>query len=292
MRFPKLNKKWLLPLSSTILLALVLGFFQSTVTQSIKATLAEDKVVPSPAPESKTKSSEAPELALGDEKGESTDEEETEEDSGEAVVKRVLSKNYQGCLTDEVAIQDMKRAKLELEKMKKTVDQKEAEVLAREKAVQEELKKVDELQKELKTTQGLLTAKEEEKIAKLVETFESMSPKAAAQIVGSVDKKLAVQAMSRVSPIKLGKILSAMPTAKSSELTEALAGVVRAEASSKEPSNGGAVTADAVKGGDKNANQQQQQQLNSNPSQQASRTQGSGDGGREPASTSGRTPAK
>ena len=53
-----------------------------------------------------------------------------------------------------------------------------------------------------------------------------MSPKAAAAIVGSVDERLAVEAMARLSSAKLGKILAAMEPAKSVPLAEKLAGEV------------------------------------------------------------------
>jgi len=142
---------------------------------------------------------------------------------------------------------------------------------------------LDEIQKQIKVSQDQLAAKDEEKIAKLVEMFESMSPKAAAQIVGSVDLKLATQAMSRVTPQKLGKILAAMPSQKSSQLTEALAGTVRAKVETP-PSMDGAATVDAGKVGEKN---------NANSNNNPIKPTDSGVGGnREPAGQKPpRTPA-
>lgn len=178
---------------------------------------------------------------------------ETPKSEVPADAKAVAKKG--GCLTDEASIADVQELKKELAKREADLKRREDEVAAKEAAVAEELKKLDVVRDEIKSAQALGDAKSEEKVGKLVETFESMSPKAAAAIVASVDERLAVEAMARLSSAKLGKILAAMEPAKSVPLAEKLAGVVRAKRNTA--SIGAAETTNRVKGGEENGNLKQ-----------------------------------
>ncbi len=161
-----------------------------------------------------------------------------------------------GCLTDEASIADVQELKKDLAKRDADLKKREDEISAKESAVAEELKKLDLMRDEIKQAQNLGDSKSEEKIGKLVETFESMSPKSAAAIVAQVDERLAVEAMARLSSVKLGKILAAMDPAKSAPLAEKLAGVVRVKSRST-ASIGAAETTNRVKGGEENGNLKQ-----------------------------------
>jgi flagellar motility protein MotE (MotC chaperone) len=174
----------------------------------------------------------------------------------DAVAAKVIPPKKNGCLTDEVSITDAQEMKRDLAKRDAELKRRESEVAAKEIAVAEELKKLDSVRDEIKQAQSLGDSKSEEKVGKLVETFESMSPKAAAAIVASVDERLAVEAMARLSSAKLGKILAAMDPAKSAPLAEKLAGVVRAKTRST-ASIGAAETTNRVKGGEENGNLKQ-----------------------------------
>lgn len=179
-------------------------------------------------------------------------------------VKRV-SKN--GCLVDESAIEDIQNARREISSREQAVKKLELEIQAKEKALKEELARIEAVKEEIKQLNQVTVSQNEEKIAKLVETFESMSPKSAAQVVANIDENLAVESMKRLSSGKLGKILSALDPKKSAVLTERMAGVVRApnrETASKAPVvttaalDGAAATALSVKGGEENGNRKQQ----------------------------------
>lgn len=165
-------------------------------------------------------------------------------------------KKSTGCLTDEASIKDFQDVKRELAKREQELKHREDEIAAKERALEDELKKLEETRDEIKQVQLLGDSKKEEKISKLVETFESMSPKAAAAIVGTIDERLAVEAMSRLSSAKLGKILAAMDPAKSGNLAEKLAGVVRAKTRAS-TSVDVAATTKSVKGGEENGNRKQ-----------------------------------
>jgi len=178
---------------------------------------------------------------------------EITEATAEEPVSAPVQKKSTGCLTDEASIKDFQDVKRALAKKEQELKQREEEIAAKETALQDELKKLDEIRDEIKQVQLLGDSKKEEKISKLVETFESMSPKAAAAIVGTIDERLAVEAMSRLSSAKLGKILAAMDPAKSGNLAEKLAGVVRAKTRSS-ASIDVAATTKSVKGGEENGN--------------------------------------
>jgi flagellar motility protein MotE (MotC chaperone) len=140
----------------------------------------------------------------------------------------VIAKKESACLADEAAVQDIRRRREELEAREKQFALRESEIKARERAVEEQLKKLEDARAEIATTETLKSRESEEKIAKLVETLETMSPKAASQMVTVLDEQLAVAAMSRMATPKLAKIMNVLEPAKSSRLTEIMAGVVRA----------------------------------------------------------------
>ncbi|MBC7384548.1 MAG: hypothetical protein H7301_00110 [Cryobacterium sp.] len=215
-----------------------------------------------------TLTSEAPESLAEESASQTKPSSETKLDGSaeakadpEAKPAAPVAKKSTGCLTGEASIQDLQDLKRDLAKREQELKRRESEIAAKESAVQEELKKLDQAKEEIKQTQALGDSKNEEKITKLVETFESMSPKAASAIVSAVDDRLAVEAMSRLSSAKLGKILAAMDPTKSAPLTEKLAGVVRAKRSdTRNPASiGAAGTSTSVKGGEENGNRKQQQ---------------------------------
>lgn len=286
-----MKSKFLYPLLITAFISFGLGLFQSSFFSSIQnSEAADEKKEETSKKEDPSKKEDSNSKKEKTQASDELNDDLNENPTKLSLTKRILSKKYEGCLTDENALKDVLRARKELELAKNELEKKESELAAREKATIEELKKLEQIQKDIATAKGVLDAKEEEKILKLVETFESMSPKAAAQIVSTLDKKLAVNAMSRVSPQKLGKILSAMPTQKSSELTEALAGVVSVKEIVKNDSNESSATTNVVKGGENNnANQQSNKQL----VQQSDRAVAQPEQSRIPASTGkGRTPAQ
>jgi flagellar motility protein MotE (MotC chaperone) len=223
------------------------SLFVTTLTSEAPETLAEEgsKEVAEGAPAER-----AP--------GEKVGHEET------PAAKPAASLGKTSCLTGENAIQDAQDLKRELAKKEQEIKRREEELTQKEQALQEELKSLEVVRDEIKQAQSIGSAKNEEKIGKLVETIESMSPKAAAAIVGGVDERLAVEAMSRLTSPKLGKILAAMEPTKSASLAEKLAGVARASRSDRKVgpakeavSNDAAEAANRVKGGEENGNRKQ-----------------------------------
>ena len=85
------------------------------------------------------------------------------------------------------------------------------------------MNKLETRQGEIQSSKAKELAANEEKVNKLIEALESMSPKAAAGVLGGVDEELAVMALSRLTSVKAGKILSSLKNDKSSRLSELMA---------------------------------------------------------------------
>ncbi len=162
-----------------------------------------------------------------------------------------------GCIVDRTAIEDLRKRREEVEAKAGEIARREAEFAARERALEEQLKKLEEARKDLLAVKALNSKESEEKVAKLVETFETMSPKAASQLIATLDEALAVTAMARMSTPKLAKIMNLMEPERSGRLTELLAGVALArgiasasKAKGASPAKGAAEATKSRKGGE------------------------------------------
>jgi len=162
-----------------------------------------------------------------------------------ATVKEpVIEKTDEGCLADAATLEDLKRQKRELEARGRELAARESELKARELALSDEMAKLADARDEIGKADGAKKKEAEAKVTKLVETLESMSPKAAAPLVASLDEALAVQAMSRLSTTKLAKLMNVMDPIRSTRLSEIMAGVTRAKRRGATPTgNGGSASA-------------------------------------------------
>jgi flagellar motility protein MotE (MotC chaperone) len=104
----------------------------------------------------------------------------------------------------------------------------------------DEIKKLQTLREDIAKIDASHRAENEEKVGKVVETLSTMSAKAAATMLTTLDDDLAVSAISQMDTVKLAKIMNVIDPKRATKLTELLAGVVRAKNSLA--SNGAAVT--------------------------------------------------
>lgn len=157
------------------------------------------------------------------------------------------------CIVDANALEDLQRAKQELEVKQQELALKEKEMDAREKSFTEELKRLEQLRDEVGKVDSAKKKEAEERVAKLVETFETMSPKGAAQILANLDEGLAVSAMSKMTTLKLSKVMAAMDAKRSSRLTELMGGVSRSKADTSALERNVASARSTSEKGDRNA---------------------------------------
>lgn len=123
------------------------------------------------------------------------------------------------------AIDDLRQLKERLDSREKELKDKESELRALEQSVHEQMKKLDEAGADLSKKEELKIQENEQKVAKIIDTVENMSPKPAAALISSLNEELAVMAMQRLATQKLAKIMNVMEPKRSSRLTELLAGV-------------------------------------------------------------------
>ena len=147
----------------------------------------------------------------------------------------------------------MRKRREELEKRARELANRESELKAREEALEEQIKRISDIRDEVVKADQLKAKGSEEKVNKLVETFETMSPKASAGVMATLDETLAVAAMQKMATPKLAKIMNLMEPSKSSHLSELLAGVARASRMRTVSSDAAAATSQ-MKGGEKNGN--------------------------------------
>lgn len=156
------------------------------------------------------------------------------------------------CVVDAESAQAIERQRAEWEKRSQELEAKERELMAREKALEEEITKVSEIRDQIKVQAQSRTEEEEEKLTKLIETLEQMSPKAAAELMVGLDEALAVTAVYRMDTVKLAKIMAKIPAEKASRLSERLTGVARVRdvASASKKQGAAAATDKSRKGGE------------------------------------------
>jgi flagellar motility protein MotE (MotC chaperone) len=163
------------------------------------------------------------------------------------------------CLADESAIADLRHGREELARARAALAARQKELDDRARALDEQLKQLESVRAEIAQGEALQSKENEAKVAKLVETLETMSPKAASALVATLDEQLAVAAMERMSTPKLAKIMNNLEPARSSRLTEIMAGVARARKLAGSPGGPSGAKAPAAatnqrKGGESDGN--------------------------------------
>jgi flagellar motility protein MotE (MotC chaperone) len=133
------------------------------------------------------------------------------------------------CLSDPAVLDEIRAQRESLAKAQKELASKEQELKEREKAMADELKKVQAIRDDINKTDELRKKENEEKVAKVIETLSTMSPKASAKMLAELDNALAVEVVSKMDTDKLAKIMNLLEPKRASELTEMLAGVTRAK---------------------------------------------------------------
>lgn len=124
--------------------------------------------------------------------------------------------------------EDLKRLRADLDKKQEELKKREEEIAAKERALNEEIGKLEGMRKDLMKLSDQKEEAANERVAKLVETVEKMSPKAASKLIEDLDEQLAVSTMKQMSSDRLAKVMNTLEPAKASRLSELMAGVVRA----------------------------------------------------------------
>ena len=140
-------------------------------------------------------------------------------------IAAIRAKESTSCLSDPAALEDIRLKRDQLEAKARELTARETEFKAKEQALEEGLKRLESVRDEIAKAESFKKKDSEEKVGKLVETIQGMSPKSAAQLLAGIDSQLAVATMSRISTERLSKIMNVMEPEKSSRLSELLVGV-------------------------------------------------------------------
>lgn len=123
------------------------------------------------------------------------------------------------------------------------IDRRREEILNRERELAEYEKKlkdreaaldakVKDLEKLRLAISGDLEAQKknnDEKVMKMVTVFETMSPKAASQVLETTEDQLAVEVLKKMDTKKISKIMNVMDKSRSARLSEMLTGYQKAD---------------------------------------------------------------
>ncbi len=148
---------------------------------------------------------------------------ETKAEAKTEVVTAPPPKRSGECLASEEIVQDIELREKKLLEREAALREKEKELQAQQAVIKEELSKLEGKRTEEQAARQKALAAREEQVNKLMETFEGMSPKAAAQVLGGVDDELAVMALGRLSTLKAGKVLGNLKADQSARLSELMA---------------------------------------------------------------------
>lgn len=136
--------------------------------------------------------------------------------------KAIRIKRSGSCIVDKEAVADLKKRRDALEELEKKLNAREEDLRAKETAIEERIAEMEKMREELEGARGNKKKLYEERVAKLVEAIEKMSPKAASGLISTLDDKLAVDTMSKLSTQRLAKIMNLIPSKKLAYLSEQL----------------------------------------------------------------------
>ncbi len=126
------------------------------------------------------------------------------------------------CVADEAAFQDLEQRDKKLKELSVQLEKQKSELDAREKIIQERLMGLEDLRKEIVKIKEEENQALTERIDRLVKTFETMSPKKAADLLIKLDDQLAVATLLKMDTGRLAKIMNVMDPKKSSRLSAML----------------------------------------------------------------------
>lgn len=152
------------------------------------------------------------------------------------------------CLSDPVVLDELKKKREEMDSKQRDLQTREAELKARETALNDEMKKLQEIRDEISKIETTQKQGNQDRIAKVIETLQAMGPKNSAQFLTTLDDGLAIAAISQMDTVKLAKIMNVIEPKRGARLTELLAGVVRANHSLETGKEGASNDATATTG--------------------------------------------
>jgi flagellar motility protein MotE (MotC chaperone) len=142
------------------------------------------------------------------------------------VTKGEASNEEAGTSLNSLAYElEAKRRALESREIR--LNQMELALSQREKDIESKIAELKALKDGINNSMEQKQKDKEDRILKIVSIFETMQPKAAAQILETIDDWLAVEVLSRVETKKAAKVMNIMDRSRSAKISELLTGYYR-----------------------------------------------------------------
>jgi flagellar motility protein MotE (MotC chaperone) len=120
-------------------------------------------------------------------------------------------------------LQQLAERRAALERREQELDRRAALLATAEANVATQLERLEQLRAEIAATIASHDAKEDEKLASLVKIYETMKPKAAAEIFDRLEMPILIRVVERMRAPKSADVLARMDPAKAKQVTAELA---------------------------------------------------------------------
>jgi flagellar motility protein MotE (MotC chaperone) len=110
----------------------------------------------------------------------------------------------------------------QLDKRAKELEGREALILVAEKRLDQKVREMETLKKQIETLLGQAGAQQQEQIDNLVKVYEIMKPKDAAKIFETIDLPILLGVVQKMKPARTAAVLAEMNPEKAKEITVAL----------------------------------------------------------------------
>jgi flagellar motility protein MotE (MotC chaperone) len=120
-------------------------------------------------------------------------------------------------------LQQLAERRAALERREQELDRRAALLATAEANVATQLERLEQLRAEIAATIATHDAKEDEKLASLVKIYETMKPKAAAEIFDRLEMPILIRVVERMRAPKSADVLARMDPAKAKQVTAELA---------------------------------------------------------------------
>ncbi len=116
-------------------------------------------------------------------------------------------------------LEDLGKRREQLKVREKALDTREAMMKAAENQIDDKIKELSELKKQIEQLLGQQDVEENNRIMSLVKIYEGMKPKDAATIFNQMNMNVLLKVVSKMSERKVAPIIAGMDTTKANELT-------------------------------------------------------------------------
>jgi flagellar motility protein MotE (MotC chaperone) len=118
----------------------------------------------------------------------------------------------------------LRERKISLDLREKELGELEEELHKQKEEIEARIRRLEELRGQISTILKERVEVDQEKVAKLVETYSNMKPKQAAEILGGIDEDLAVDILAKMKKKNAAEIMNLLEAGKARSLSERYAG--------------------------------------------------------------------